>query len=64
MEKALNNGFCELSQKEFENVNGGGITAFIYALGFMAGVAPVYVCVGGAMVLVGAGLCIYDAVAH
>lgn len=62
MEMVLNNGFSALNETEEENVNGGGVTAFVYALGFMTGVAPVWVCVGGAMVLVGAGMCIYDAV--
>lgn len=62
MEMVLNNGFCELNSNEIEVINGGGVTAFVFALGFMAGVAPVWVCVGGAMVLVGAGMCIYDAV--
>lgn len=64
MEMVLINGFYEMSQDEFASVNGGGVTAFIYALGFITGVAPVYVCIGGAMVLVGAGFCIYDAVAN
>ncbi|SEF80274.1 hypothetical protein [Lachnospira multipara] len=62
METILSNEFSLLNEREEEYVNGGGVTAFVYALGFMAGVAPVWVCVGGAMVLVGAGMCIYDAV--
>ena len=64
MEMVLTNGFCELDKSEVNEINGGGVTAFVYALGFMTGVAPVWVCVGGTMVLVGAGMCIYDAVAN
>lgn len=62
MEMKLNNELCEVSQDEMAKINGGGVVAFVYALGFMAGVAPVWVCVGGALVVVGAGMCIYDAV--
>lgn len=54
-------GFCELSQNEMEQVDGGGFVAFVYALGFIAGTSPLAVCVGAGLVVVGAGLCIYDA---
>lgn len=64
MEMVLNNGFCEMSQNETVCVDGGGVVAFVYALGFIAGVSPLAVCVGAGLVLVGAGCCIYGALSH
>lgn len=62
MELTMTNGFYEMTESELELANGGGAVAFIYALGFMAGTSPLAVCVGGGLVLVGAGMCIYEAV--
>lgn len=53
--------FSNLSEKELDMVDGGGFVAFVYALGFIAGTSPLAVCVGGGLVLIGAGMCIYDA---
>lgn len=61
MELTMENGFQELSFSEMQRVEGGGVVAFVYALGFIAGTTPLAVCVGAGLVVVGVGLCIYDA---
>ncbi len=40
MEMALNKGFCEISLEESEDVNGGGVVAAVYALGFVMNMTP------------------------
>lgn len=53
MENVMKNGFAELSADEMNEVDGGGFTAFVYALGFIAGTSPLAVCVGTGLVVVG-----------
>lgn len=60
----LSNEFCEVDMNEAELINGGGATAFVYALGFIAGTTPLNVCIGAGLVIAGAGCCIYGAVTH
>lgn len=58
------NNFASLTEREMCDVNGGGATAFVYALGFIAGTTPLNVCIGAGLVVVGLGCCIYGAVTH
>lgn len=64
MENVMKNGFCELNENETIMVDGGGVVAFVFALGFIAGTTPLAVCVGAGIVVVGAGCCIYGALNH
>ena len=59
-----NTQFAALSNEEMMDVEGGGFTAFIYALGFIAGTSPLMVCVGAGLVVAGAGCCIYGIAHH
>ncbi len=53
----LNNvGFAELTRNEMEVVEGGGIVAAVYALGFVMGMSPL-----GALVV--CGVCIAGGIA-
>ncbi len=58
MEMALNMGAFEaLDNREMMEVDGGGVVAFVYAVGFVFGCAPIVpVCVAAAVVGVGVGL--------
>lgn len=57
MELTLNNGFCELSDSEVFDVNGGMAPAAIYALGFAMGMTPAgALAVCGVAAAVGIGL--------
>lgn len=56
--------FKELGKEEIIEIDGGGVTAFIYAMGFVAGTTPLNVCIGAGLVLAGAGCCIYGALKH
>ncbi len=52
------NGFSAVAEDEMTDVNGGGVTAAVYALGFAMGMSPlgaITVCVLGAAAL-GAGI--------
>lgn len=53
MELTLKNGFCELSQKELEIIDGGMPPAALYALGFVCGTTPLAACIGLGLVVVG-----------
>lgn len=64
MEIIKSNGFYELNDTEMNSTNGGGFTAFIYALGFIAGTSPLAVCIGAGLVVIGAGCCIYGIIKH
>ena len=65
MEMALNMGaFQELNQQEMLEVDGGGFTAFVYALGFIAGTSPLAVCIGAGLVVAGAACCVYGILTH
>lgn len=65
MERLLNTGAFEaMDNQEQMLVEGGGVTAFVYALGFMAGCSPLAVCVGAGIALVGVGCCVYGIATH
>lgn len=51
-------GFCDLSKNEMEMIDGGGITAFVFAMGFVFSCTPLAVCVvaGSAVVALGSGI--------
>ena len=53
MEKVLSNGFCEMTQKEKMEIDGGMAPAAIYALGFICGTTPLAACIGLGLVAVG-----------
>lgn len=59
MEMTMKNEFCALSQREEEMVNGGGVVAFVYAMGFVFGCPPVAVCVAAGAGVVALGVGIY-----
>ncbi|WP_294674995.1 hypothetical protein [uncultured Ruminococcus sp.] len=59
MENVMTKGFAELSASEMNEVEGGGVTAAIYALGFVFGCSPlgaICICVGVTAAAVGAGV--------
>lgn len=50
----VSNAFTELKGNEMSQVNGGGITAAVYALGFVMGMTPLgALCVCGACIVGG-----------
>lgn len=56
MEMNLSKSFCEMLPEEEELVEGGGVVAAVYALGFVMGMSPL-----GALVV--CGTCIVGGVA-
>ena len=60
----LTNGFYEMSEKETREVDGGGVVAAVYALGFVFGCSPLgalCICGGVAVASVAAGVAVSNA---
>ena len=53
------NGFSAVAEDEMTDVNGGGVTAAVYALGFAMGMSPLgAICVCTGAVAIGVGLAV------
>ncbi len=59
MQMVLSNGFCEMTKEERYIVSGGGVVAFVYAMGFVFGCTPLGFCIAAGVGLVALGVGIY-----